>query len=436
MDNQNQKEILSCNVVITFLFLFLMSYVGYAQTRIISRVKIGNKVPEITIPTVINYSQPSVKLSDFKGKLLILDFWSIWCGGCIHALPELEKLQKKYQDRVVILPVAFTRSKSEVSAFFQKMKKNDRDISLPSGIYPTMQNELLTLFPCYGFPMEVWIDENGKLLAISDSFYVTDSNIERAIKHVGFSLPVSELMPKPEVIAVVKKQPDTKKDTVLFFSKISGYSDTVPLGKRNLLIRNKRDRVTRLTMLNASIVDLFRASYGRKVVNNDSWVSAEFADSSRAFFPVYDTAFYTNLKKDTYCYEMVLPKTSSYDDALALMNTELSAYFGIQSSIEKRPTLCYILRKITQDFSLTTKGEPNIEKYDASIGNVRLRNAPIHSLIMFMQSELYTKGSNVIPVVDETGYTANIDIDLTLIKKNDVGHVNAILMKYNLCLEQ
>jgi thiol-disulfide isomerase/thioredoxin len=62
-----------------------------------TNLKIGDKVPEITISNILNYKDStgkpstSAKISEFKGKLLILDFWATWCTPCIKYLPELQR---------------------------------------------------------------------------------------------------------------------------------------------------------------------------------------------------------------------------------------------------------------------------------------------------------------------------------------------------------
>src|SRR5262245_79464 len=44
----------------------------------------------------INAAGP-IKLADLKGKVVVLDFWTFCCINCIHVLPDLAKLEKKYE---------------------------------------------------------------------------------------------------------------------------------------------------------------------------------------------------------------------------------------------------------------------------------------------------------------------------------------------------
>ena len=48
-----------------------------------------------------------ITLSDFKGKVVLLDFWATWCGPCMQSIPELVRLQQKYNDKgLVVLGVS------------------------------------------------------------------------------------------------------------------------------------------------------------------------------------------------------------------------------------------------------------------------------------------------------------------------------------------
>jgi thiol-disulfide isomerase/thioredoxin len=42
------------------------------------------------------------KLSDYRGKIVVLDFWGVWCGPCIHAIPAMKELHDRFQDQDVV----------------------------------------------------------------------------------------------------------------------------------------------------------------------------------------------------------------------------------------------------------------------------------------------------------------------------------------------
>ena len=60
--------------------------------------------PNFTLDSVTG---ENITLSDFKGKVVLLDFWATWCGPCLQTIPEIVRLDEKYRDRgLVVLGVS------------------------------------------------------------------------------------------------------------------------------------------------------------------------------------------------------------------------------------------------------------------------------------------------------------------------------------------
>lgn len=61
-----------------------------------SKTKVGQQAPDLTLK---NPEGKTIKISDFSGKYLLLDFWASWCGPCRAENPNLVKAYQKYHDK-------------------------------------------------------------------------------------------------------------------------------------------------------------------------------------------------------------------------------------------------------------------------------------------------------------------------------------------------
>lgn len=61
----------------------------------LNHVFAGN-APEFTYKSL---DGQEVSLSDYKGKVIVMNFWATWCGPCIHEMPSLEKLNQQYNEK-------------------------------------------------------------------------------------------------------------------------------------------------------------------------------------------------------------------------------------------------------------------------------------------------------------------------------------------------
>lgn len=72
-----------------------------------------------------NLKGEDIRLSDFKGKVVILNFWASWCDPCVEEFPSLMKLVDRFNGEVVLVAVSADRERGELDNFLQTFKAVD-----------------------------------------------------------------------------------------------------------------------------------------------------------------------------------------------------------------------------------------------------------------------------------------------------------------------
>ncbi len=137
---------------------------------------IGDTIPDFTF-NISNYKTKSAKMSDFRGKPVILDLWGVFCSSCISGMPHMEELQKQFGDSVQIILV--TRDAPEKVASLKKRSEILKTVQLPSIVG---DNTPAKYFDYTFVPQHIWIDKNGIIKAIANSEDANATNIRQFIQ--------------------------------------------------------------------------------------------------------------------------------------------------------------------------------------------------------------------------------------------------------------
>lgn len=109
--------------------------------------------PDFVVQTV---DGDSLRLSDFRGKFVMLDFWGTWCGPCLNELPHLKKLSQFFSGELEVIGLAHDDPRN--LADFVK----ENDIPYPNGIAdPKIQKA----YGIVSWPTTFLIAPNGKIIA-------------------------------------------------------------------------------------------------------------------------------------------------------------------------------------------------------------------------------------------------------------------------------
>jgi thiol-disulfide isomerase/thioredoxin len=114
-------------------------------------VEIGTPAPVFKLQ---NLAGRQVSLDQFRGKVVLLDFWATWCNPCRMTMPLVEKLQKEYSDTLALLAVNLQEPEAVVKDYVQKQGINSEVLLDENG----------SVGESYGtesIPMQVLIDRNG-----------------------------------------------------------------------------------------------------------------------------------------------------------------------------------------------------------------------------------------------------------------------------------
>ncbi len=87
-----------------------------------SKLQPGAKAPEFTLK---DKNGKIVRLSDFKGKYVYLDFWATWCTPCLQEMKLIPGLKKKYGDRIVFVSISTDEDTLQLKKFLNKNPKYD-----------------------------------------------------------------------------------------------------------------------------------------------------------------------------------------------------------------------------------------------------------------------------------------------------------------------
>lgn len=327
------------------------------------RLRIGDTVPmeSIVFKNVRNYPGGKAKLSDFKGKYIILDFWTKGCTSCIAAFPHMEELQNQFKDDIQVLLV--TKNTEEELMLLSKNSPNVKNTKLPMII----GDQILAtqLFPHGTVPYHVWLDKTGKVVATTYSQETNATNLKDLIAGKKLNLLVKneafdeELFKSvnDEKTSLLKAGNSSFQDCLKYYAQIplprngnmmpatpssipnlsyySMFMSFLPgdLGWGQGFLRDSVGKEKGFRYYNTPLTWLYEYAYD---IQSDIKIIPE-GSSKLLFEEITDTTnMARHLINNSYCYESSLPNYT-VENAKFLLQEDLTRFFGMRAIIEERP---------------------------------------------------------------------------------------------------
>lgn len=405
-------------------------------------VKIGDQVPDFDLRPGRNLPAGIRKLSDLRGKLVILDFWSLGCASCIEAFPHMVELQKEFKDQLQIILVNTRESQAQIDQTIAKWGKLNvlpPDLPILSG----PREDLVNLFPWRVVPHHVWIDRAGVLRVTGTSNNTQASKItellaSRPVISLGSANNSPVFDRQRPYYSLLGASPLKATDTSFLTTFNPHYG-----GAYGGWIRQVIDTLhgtLRNTYINIELAqlynDVFTIAIGRDENDHYLWSpNAQLYGSSKfdeLLFLVSDTLRYTSRFKDwqlttdeelirsRWCYEQLCPVGMLLKEQatrmLANLNQQFGKLYGVRGTIEKRKVSCYVILRTTHykrlPFRSAKKGTYGPVTKDGR-AYFRYSDFPFHLTLRSLISGAAKHGFASF-VLNETGYDGLVTMDLPL----------------------
>ena len=142
---------------ILIIFIFLISNSLASEISNIKNLVINKELKKYEDLTFLNSKKKQINLEDFKGNLILLNFWATWCAPCKEEMPSLDLLKSNSNlDNLKIFPINVGQENEEKAInFFNDLKIKNLEAYFDSSI------TLAKKFGLRGIPTTILLNKDG-----------------------------------------------------------------------------------------------------------------------------------------------------------------------------------------------------------------------------------------------------------------------------------
>jgi thiol-disulfide isomerase/thioredoxin len=390
---------------------------------------IGQPIADFYFKEVSHYKTTHATIKEFAGKPTILDFFSTYCTSCFASLPEVNRLSQKFKKNLNYLMVGY--DDQFIRGSYERYRQK---FSLALTV--AYDSVIFKKFRIKGVPFLIWINKDGIIEYITASGETTDKNIEDFINEKPMHLAdySYEATLKKYAVTDSRIQEDTG---LLFKSQLSRWNISMAqLDNGGLRIGSdlradvsNSPKLFQVTGMALESLYLY-AFFGIPSISPNNAMSLEY--SGKLVLNIKDSSvFKYDFERglNVFCYSQSLPKErADARSRMSILQRDLQNYFQYDAHIENRPVTCYKL-VATEDAKEKLKSAATQRSGKVSFDGLHLKKIKMGVVLTHIRHYLGTKYT----ILDETGITDDIDIDMDAVMQ-DFDEVRNALRKNRLDL--
>ena len=154
----------------------------------------GSRVPTVGMQAedfrLTDLEGKSQSLSQYRGKIVLVNFWATWCKPCTTEMPAMQAVYNKLRDKGFVV-LAINELEDDA-----KVREHIKQYGHTFPVLMDRDNKVANQFGVFGLPVSVFIDQEGRVQAFIKGGLLTEQKIDEIVARIQKQEPVKAAAPR------------------------------------------------------------------------------------------------------------------------------------------------------------------------------------------------------------------------------------------------